>query len=100
RGEVRELAINLHQEAVDRARERLAGEAGAMRRRAGLVEHPFGTLKQWGVDLLCRGKRMAGAETTLSAWAYNFTRTIEVVSMEPLMAVLRGRRCRLEPTGA
>ena len=46
-----------------------------------IVEHPFGTIKDrhgYG-GLLCRGLSLAGAEMGLSAWAYNFTRVINLV---------------------
>jgi hypothetical protein len=66
---IRKLIIRVHQETMDRARERLTAVPDAMRQRAALVEHPFGTIKDrhgYG-GLLCRGLSLAGAEMGLSA---------------------------------
>ena len=64
-----------------------------MRTRAGLVEHPFSTIKdRHGFSgLLCRGMNLAAAEMGLSAWAYNFTRVINLVGIDILLGVIRLR---------
>jgi transposase len=89
----RKLLVSVHQEALARARERLAAEPAIMRKRAGLVEHPFGTIKdRHGCGgLLCRGLALAGAEMGLSAWAYNFTRVIHLVGVDVLLEAIRAR---------
>lgn len=91
---LRKLLISVHQETLERARERLAAVPDAMRRRAGLVEHPFGTIKDrhGHGGLLCRGLALAGAEMGMSAWAYNFTRVINLVGVQTLLDVIRARR--------
>ena len=91
---IRKLIIRVHLETMDRARERLTAVPDAMRQRAALVEHPFGTLKDrhgYG-GLLCRGLSLAGAEMGLSAWAYNFTRVINLVGTQGLLGAIRVRR--------
>lgn len=89
----RKLLISVHHKAMARARERLAASPDAMRKRAGLVEHPFGTIKDrhgYG-GLLCRGLALGGAEMGLSAWAYNFTRVINLVGVNALLGAIRKR---------
>ena len=90
----RKLLISVNQEVVTRARERIAAVPDAMRQRAGLVEHPFGTIKDrhGHGGLLCRGSALAGAEMGLSAWSYNFTRVINLVGVQGLLDVIRARR--------
>jgi hypothetical protein len=64
-----------------------------MRQRAGLAEHPFATLKDrhgYGGPL-CRGLDLARAKIGLGAWAYNFTRVINIVGMERLLEAIRMR---------
>jgi hypothetical protein len=80
-GAFRRLEVSEHKPVVDAARARLAGEPGAMRQRAAIAEHPFGTVKDrhGRHDLLCKGLELAGAETAMSFWAYNFTRAANVL---------------------
>jgi len=95
---VRKLLINIHEPVLARSRERLAAEPAAMRDRASLAEHPFATIKErhgYG-GLLCRGIKLAAAEMSLSAWAYNFTRVLNVVGIGQLLQVLRAS-ARLQP---
>jgi transposase len=89
----RKLLISVHHKVVARARERLVAAPKAMRRRAGLVEHPFGTIKDrhGHGGLLCRGLALAGAEMGMSAWAYNFTRVINLVGIDALLGAIRAR---------
>lgn len=91
---VRKLIISVHQETMDRARERLAAVPDAMRQRASLVEHPFGTIKDrhGRGGLLCRGLALAGAEMGLSAWAYNFTRVINLIGASDLLDWIQARQ--------
>jgi transposase len=106
RGKYRKLLISEHEEVLVRARRRIASSPGIMRKRAGLVEHAFGTIKDrhGHGGVLCRGLELAVAEMNLSAWAYNFTRVMNLVGMDRLLEAIRtrlpGRRCgkkALEP---
>ena len=89
----RKLLISVNSEVLARAGERLAALPGAMRQRAGLVEHPFGTIKDrhGHGGLLCRGLALAGAEMGLSGWAYNFTRVVNLIGAEALLEAIRAR---------
>jgi transposase len=93
RSPFRKLLISVNREVLVRAGERLASLPGAMRQRAGLVEHPFGTIKDrhGHGGLLCRGLALAGAEMGLSGWAYSFTRAINLVGAETLLGAIRAR---------
>jgi transposase len=86
----RKLLISVHEPVIARARERLSADPNAMRERASLVEHPFGTIKERHgyTGLLCRGIKLAGAEMGLSAWAYNFTRVLNLVGVEQLIRAI------------
>lgn len=89
----RKLLVSVHRDAIERSRQRLADRPGAMRQRAGLAEHPFATLKDrngYG-GLLCRGLELARAEMGLGAWAYNFTRVMNMVGMGRLLEAIRMR---------
>ncbi len=89
----RKLLISVHQAVIVRSRERLAADPAAMRTRASLVEHPFSTIKDRHgyTGLLCRGIKLAGAEMNLSAWAYNFTRVVNLVGLDMLLGAIRVR---------
>ncbi len=92
-GRYRQVIVSSHKEALDAARKRVADDPGAMRRRGALAEHPFGTFKDRNgrADLLCKGLELAGAETSLGFWGYNFTRVIRILGVEGLVEALRAR---------
>lgn len=55
--------------------------------RKTLVEHPFGTIKQWmnqGYFLL-RGFEKVGTEMSLSVLAYNMKRVINILGVKELV---------------
>ncbi len=89
----RKLLVSIHHAVIVRSRERLAADPAAMRTRASLVEHPFSTIKDRHgyTGLLCRGIKPAAAEMGLSAWAYNFTRVLNLVGFDVLLAAIRDR---------
>jgi hypothetical protein len=64
-----------------------------MRRRSGLVEHPFGTLKcRAGYrHFLVRGFAKVRGEWSLMALCYNLARVISIVGLDGLVAHLAGR---------
>jgi transposase len=90
----RKLLISIHHAVMVRSRERLAADPAAMRTRASLVEHPFSTIKDRHgyTGLLCRGIELAAAEMNLSAWAYNFTRVVNLVGPDVLLGAIRSRK--------
>ena len=84
-----------HEDVLDRHRARMKDADAPMRRRAELAEHPFGTLKcRAGYQhFLVRGLEKVGGEWGLMALSYNFTRVLNILGFDELMAYL-GR-----PTG-
>jgi transposase len=85
-----------HEGVIDRHRARMK-EAEAdrpMRRRSGLVEHPFGTLKcRAGYrHFLVRGFAKVRGEWSLMALSYNLARVIGIVGLDRLVAHFAKRR--------
>src|SRR6202008_590027 len=94
KGERREIERWVHEEVIERhrARMRRAGE-DMMRRRAGLAEHPFGTLKcRAGYrHFLVRGFDRVRGEWSLMALCYNFARVLNIIGFDGLPAHLAKR---------
>jgi len=87
KGNYRKFRVNIHKAAMDAVQGRLKANPKLYAKRSALVEHPFGTIKDWngGKDLLCRGLELAETETRLSFWAYNFKRALKVLGIKALM---------------
>jgi transposase len=90
-----------HEEVLEAHRARMA-ESGAekMRQRAGLCEHPFGTLKMrcgW-THFLLRGLAKVRAELSWMMLCYNFSRVLQILGLEAFCAYLR-RRPALQRAG-
>jgi transposase len=79
-----------HEDVLDRHRARMQGTHELMRRRSGIVEHPFGTLKcRAGYrHFLVRGFNKVRGEWSLMALCYNFTRTLNILGIERFMACI------------
>jgi transposase len=77
-----------HEAVLDRHRARMLGADELMRRRSGIVEHPFGTLKcRAGYrHFLVRGFNKVRGEWSLMALCYNFTRALNILGIEHFMA--------------
>jgi len=81
----------LENEAVlDRMAERLKARPEILNTRREIVEHPFGTIKQWMNQgaFLTRGLEKVRAEFSLTALAYNLRRALNILGMEKLMAAV------------
>ena len=68
-----------------------------LRRRAALVEHPFGTLKcRAGYrHFLLRGFNKVRGEWSLMALCYNFTRVLNIIGFDGFTAYLARRMAEL-----
>jgi transposase len=81
----------LQNEAVlDRMDARVAGNPDIVRLRRELVEHPFGSIKQWmnqGAFLMRRLHKVR-AEFSLTTLAYNLRRVLNIVEFPTLMAAV------------
>ena len=71
--------------------ERLKARPELLDRRREIVEHPFGSIKQWmnqGVFLM-RGLANVRGEFSLTALAYNLRRALNIVGVGALTAAVR-----------
>jgi hypothetical protein len=68
----------------------MQGADELMRRRSGIVEHPFGTLKcRAGYrHFLVRGFNKVRGEWSLMALCYNFTRLLNILGIERFLACM------------
>lgn len=89
-----------HQPVLERHRARMRGAGALMRRRAGLVEHPFGTLKcRAGYrHFLLRGFDKVRGEWSLMALCYNFARVLKILGLDAFTAYLARRKQERAPT--
>ena len=62
-----------------------------MRQRREAVEHPFGTMKarMGATHFLMKTLPKVAAEMALSVLAYNLTRVMNIMGVQPLMAAIR-----------
>jgi transposase len=82
-----------HEDVLDRHRTRMQGAGELMRRRSGIVEHPFGTLKcRAGYrHFLVRGFNKVRGEWSLMALCYNFTRVLNILGFERFVAYMAAK---------
>ena len=84
----RDIVRWVHEDVIERHRQRMKDAGALMRRRAGLAEHPFGTLKcRAGYrHFLVRGFDKVRGEWSLMALCYNFARVINIIGFDRLVA--------------
>src|SRR5258707_13997061 len=82
-----------HEDVLERHRARMHGAGELMRRRSGIVEHPFGTLKcRAGYrHFLVRGFNKVRGEWSLMALCYNFTRVLNILGFERFVAYMAAK---------
>ena len=88
--DVRAVSRLENEDALDRMAERLKARPEILERRREIVEHPFGSIKQWmnqGVFLMRRLEKVR-AEFSLTALVYNLRRALNILGMEKLMAAV------------
>ncbi len=86
----RKISRLKNEEAVERQAARVRAHPELIARRKQIVEHVFGTMREWGHDtFLCRGLAMVRAEFSLTALAYNLRRALSVVGVQRLLQTLR-----------
>lgn len=85
----RVIARRVNEAVVERQAARVAAHPELVSRRKEIVEHVFGSLRNWGHDtFLMRGLDKVRAEFSLSALTYNLRRVLNLVSMEKLLATV------------
>jgi transposase len=77
-----------HEDVLERHRTRMQSAGELMRRRSGIVEHPFGTIKcRAGYrHFLVRGFDKVRGEWSLMALCYNLTRVLNILGFERFTA--------------
>jgi transposase len=97
----RQIYRSEYEAVIERQRARMKGASGKMRERAGLVEHPFGTLKHragW-THFLVRGLKKVGGEWALMATCYNFGRVLNIIGFDAFRNYcLQRREKRTKPS--
>lgn len=80
----------VHEDVLERHRARMKDAGGLMRRRSGIVEHPFGTIKcRAGYrHFLVRGFDKVRGEWSLMALCYNLTRVLNILGFERFVACI------------
>ena len=70
--------VYIDEEVLDRMETRLKANPEILRQRREIVEHPFGSIKQWMNQgaFLMRGLEKVRAEFSLTALVYNMTRVL------------------------
>src|SRR6476659_1421482 len=82
-----------HEDVLERHRARMRDASELMRRRSGIVEHPFGTLKcRAGYrHFLVRGLNKVRGEWSLMALCYNFTRVLNILGFVRFVACMAAK---------
>jgi transposase len=86
----RKLSRLVNEAVVERQASRSAAHPEIIKARKTIVEHVFGTLRNWGHDtFLMRGLAKVRAEFSLSALTYNLRRVLNLIGVERLLEAVR-----------
>jgi hypothetical protein len=79
-----------HEHLLEAVQQRLDANPKAMRQRRETVEHPFGTLKarMGATHFLTKTLPKVAAEMALSVLAYNLTRVMNIIGIQPLITAI------------
>jgi macrodomain Ter protein organizer (MatP/YcbG family) len=79
-----------HEHILEAAQRRLDANPQAMRQRRETVEHPFGTLKMrmGATHFLMKRLPKVATEMALDVLAYNLTRVMNIMGIQPLIAAM------------
>jgi DDE family transposase len=80
-----------HEHVIEAMQKRLDENPQAMRMRRETVEHPFGTIKarMGATHFLMKTLPRVASEMALHVLAYNLTRVMNIVGVQPLLAAIR-----------
>ena len=80
-----------HEHVLEAVQERLDKNPQAMRVRRETAEHPFATLKMrmGATHFLMKRLPKVATEMALHVLAYNLTRVMNIMGIQPLMAAMR-----------
>ena len=88
----RQLRRWIHEDVLERLKERIRAHPTLLKARKELAEHPFGTVKlamDQGYFLL-RGMKKVTTEFSLTVLSYNFKRVLNICGVEHLIGSLKG----------
>ena len=90
-GKERRIARWEHEHLLDAVQKRLDENPQAMRQRRETVEHPFGTIKarMGATHFLMKTLPRVASEMALHVLAYNLTRVMNIMGVQPLLAAIR-----------
>jgi transposase len=90
-GKQRRITRWEHEHLLDAVQQRLDENPQAMRQRRETAEHPFATLKMrmGATHFLMKRLPKVATEMALHVLAYNLTRVMNIMGVQPLMAVMR-----------
>jgi macrodomain Ter protein organizer (MatP/YcbG family) len=90
-GKERRITRWEHEHLVEAVQKRLDKNPHAMRQRRETVEHPFGTLKMrmGATHFMMKRLPKVATEMALHVLAYNLTRVMNIMGIQPLMAAIR-----------
>ena len=90
-GKQRRITRWEHEHVLEAVQRRLDANPQAMRMRRETVEHPFGTLKMrmGATHFLMKRLPKVATEMALHVLAYNLTRVMNIMGIQPLMAAIR-----------
>ena len=90
-GKERRITRWEHEHVLEAVQRRLDKNPQAMRVRRETVEHPFGTLKMrmGATHFLMKTLPRVASEMALHVLAYNLTRVMNIMGIQPLMAAMR-----------
>ena len=80
-----------HEHVIEAVQKRLDENPQAMRTRRQTVEHPFGTIKarMGATHFLMKTLPRVASEMALHVLAYNLTRVMNIIGVQPLLAAMR-----------
>ena len=90
-GKERRITRWEHEHLLEAVQRRLDEHPEKMRQRRETVEHPFGTIKarMGATHFLMKTLPRVAAEMALHVLAYNLTRVMNIIGIQPLMAAMR-----------
>jgi transposase len=90
-GKERRIARWEHEHILEAVQKRLDENPQAMRLRRETVEHPFGTIKarMGATHFLMKTLPRVASEMALHVLAYNLTRVMNIIGVQPLLAAMR-----------
>ena len=88
--DVRSVSRLENEAVLDRMATRLKKRPEILDRRREVVEHPFGSIKQWMDQgaFLMRGLANVRAEFSLTALVYNLRRALNILGVKAMTAAL------------